>query len=85
MFRAASCGDLSATIAEFFDTAVIGKKDRVESYEAIADRLETSPRKMEYFSDDTSELEAAAKAGCRVYLVDRDNKHPDLPRLTSLI
>jgi len=85
MFKAASCGNLSSHISAYFDTAVIGKKTEPSSYSKIAEILETSPGEIEYFSDDTSELKAAVNAGCRVWLVDRENKHPELRGIAKLV
>lgn len=85
MFKAASCGDLSHHISTYFDTAIIGRKTEADSYKRIAEMIGSSTGEIEYLSDDTGELEAACKAGCKVFLVDREDKHKDLPRLTSLI
>jgi enolase-phosphatase E1 len=68
-------GDLTRVIARFFDTAV-GAKGAPESYRRIAAELGRAPDRLLFISDVTTELDAAASAGCRVILCVRPGNRP---------
>ena len=71
-------GDLTRFISRFFDTAV-GAKGEPGSYRRIAADLGRAPDRLMFISDVTSELDAAASAGCRVILCVRpgNRSQPD--------
>jgi enolase-phosphatase E1 len=75
LFGSTSHGDLTPLIADFFDTRV-GSKHSSSSYVEVASRLGVPAPAMLFVSDVTSELEAAARAGCGTLLSVRPgNRH----------
>ena len=75
IFGSTAEGDLTRFIARFFDTAV-GAKGAPASYRRIAGELGRAPDRLLFISDVTSELDAAAAAGCRVTLCVRPGNRP---------
>ena len=76
MFRTAKkskycSGDLSSYVTQFFDTAMIGKKDNPDSYRKICDTIRSAPREVLYQSDTLEELDAASSAGLSAKLITR--------------
>ena len=64
-------GDLTHMIDGYFDTSIVGPKTKADSYKRVSDRLKNNTREMLFLSDRVDELDAADKAGCHVFLVDR--------------
>ena len=67
LFETTHFGDLTKSIAAFFDTAV-GPKTSPNSYQAIADSLGRRPPEILFVSDVGPELAAARAAGCQAAL-----------------
>ena len=75
LFESTPDGDLTASIAGFFDTRVGAKMDRA-SYETIARALGRAPGEILFLSDVARELEAASEAGLQVAIVMRPGNAP---------
>ena len=75
IFGSTADGDLTRFISRFFDTAV-GAKNAPASYRRIAAELGRAPHRLLFISDVTSELDAAAAAGCAVALCVRPGNRP---------
>jgi len=75
IFKYSNCGDLTAFIAEYFDTYVGGKKETV-SYQKIAAALNFPAAKIIFVSDVAAELDAAKAAGLRTILAMREGNAP---------
>jgi enolase-phosphatase E1 len=70
LFRRSSAGDLTSSIAAYFDTA-IGPKREATSYARIARTLNRHPSQMLFVSDVAAELDAARAAGLQTALCVR--------------
>ncbi|MEO8258954.1 MAG: acireductone synthase [Acidobacteriota bacterium] len=68
-------GDLTPFISRFFDTGV-GAKGTPASYQRIAAALGRAADRLLFVSDVTTELDAAAAAGCRAILCVRPGNRP---------
>ncbi len=75
IFRYTNCGDLTAFIAEYFDTYVGGKKETV-SYQNIAAALNFPAAEITFVSDVAAELDAAKAAGLKTILAMREGNAP---------
>ncbi len=75
IFRYSNSGDLTAFIAEYFDTNVGGKKEPV-SYQNIAARLNFPAAEIAFVSDVAAELDAAKAAGLKTILAMREGNAP---------
>jgi len=75
IFRYSNCGDLTAFIADYFDTNVGGKKE-TESYRKIAAALNFPAAEITFVSDVAAELDAAKSAGLRTVLSIREGNAP---------
>jgi len=64
-------GDLRPILSGYFDTTT-GPKREWRSYHAIAGQIGVAPANVLFLSDITAELDAAALAGMRTYLIRRD-------------
>lgn len=69
-FRHSIFGNLTGSIAAYFDTR-IGAKNQASSYASIAAELQVDPREACFFSDSPRELDAAQTAGMDTRLVCR--------------
>lgn len=67
-------GDLRPYFADYFDTT-IGPKKEPNSYLAISAAIGHEPAGIAFYSDSPSEIAAAAEAGFRAQLVDRDGEN----------
>jgi len=70
LFAHSEAGDLTASIAKYFDTS-IGPKRSPESYARIAADLHLAPADVMFISDVDAELEAAHDAGCQAIMCVR--------------
>jgi 2,3-diketo-5-methylthio-1-phosphopentane phosphatase len=75
LFRHSIYGDLTASIAGYFDTRT-GPKTASASYQAIAAGLKVEPAEVLFFSDVVRELDPAREAGCQTRLVNRPGNVP---------
>jgi len=75
IFKYSNHGDLTAFIAEYFDTYVGGKKETV-SYRNIAAALNFPAAEITFVSDVAAELDAAKAAGLKTILVMREGNAP---------
>jgi enolase-phosphatase E1 len=75
LFGSTMHGDLTPFIAGFFDTTV-GSKVSSSSYVEVASRLGVPASAMLFVSDVTTELDAAAGAGCSTLLSIRPGNRP---------
>jgi enolase-phosphatase E1 len=67
LFETTRFGDLTKSIAAFFDTAV-GPKASAESYKRIVDALGRRPPEVLFISDIGAELAASREVGCQTAL-----------------
>ena len=74
-FRYCEAGDLSPYLSGHFDTKVGAKRER-ESYEAIAQELNTAPGRVFFATDVLGEAEAAREAGMQTAILDRPGNIP---------
>ncbi len=65
LYGHSSGGDLRPLFQHWFDTRIGGKK-APQSYEAIADLMETDPQRILFISDSLAEVQAASAAGLPV-------------------
>lgn len=87
LFESTPAGDLTGLIERFFDT-VVGPKVAASSYRMIAAELGTATSEIQFVSDVTAELRAAAEAGCQTVLCVRPGNRPqgdagDFPQISS--
>jgi len=75
IFRYSNCGDLSAFIADYFDTNFGGKKETA-SYRKIAAALNIPAAEILFVSDVAVELDAAKSAGLETVLSIREGNAP---------
>jgi enolase-phosphatase E1 len=75
LFESTPAGDLTSSIAGFFDTAV-GPKMQPDSYRHIAASLGVPTAAVLFVSDVTAELAAARDAGCETRLCIRPGNAP---------
>jgi enolase-phosphatase E1 len=75
IFKYSNFGDLTPFIAAYFDTSV-GHKREKQSYEKIAEKLQTQRREILFISDVSEELEAAHEAGLETILAEREGNAP---------
>ena len=71
LFGSVAAGDLTLSIAAFFDTQV-GAKSDAESYKKIAASVSCAPSQFLFLSDAAKEIEAARAAGMQALLCQRD-------------
>jgi len=71
IFRHSNCGDLTAFIADYFDTNVGGKKEPA-SYRKIAAAINFPAAEIAFVSDSEAELDAAKSAGLKTVLSIRE-------------
>jgi enolase-phosphatase E1 len=71
LFSHSEYGDLTPYFKDFFDTTT-GNKRESESYQRIAMGAGFEPEQIMFLSDVVQELDAAAIAGFKTVLVDRD-------------
>jgi enolase-phosphatase E1 len=76
IFTNSNDGDVTPWIEGYFDTEV-GSKKEVESYRAIAKRIEVVPERCLFISDSVAECLAANKAGFQVLHSIRPGNHPE--------
>lgn len=78
-FGYSEAGDLTPLVSGWFDTRIGGKRE-VESYRAIAARIEREidcqPADILFLSDVVEELDAAREAGLDTVLLDRREDYP---------
>jgi enolase-phosphatase E1 len=82
LFAHSDAGDLTRSIAHYFDTSV-GPKRSPESYARIAVALRLAPAEVAFVSDVDAELEAARDAGCRVVMCVRPGNSTEVSRIAS--
>ncbi|MDQ3712033.1 MAG: acireductone synthase [Acidobacteriota bacterium] len=75
IFRHSNCGDLTAFIADYFDTNVGGKKEPA-SYRKIAAAINFPAAEIAFVSDLEAELDAAKAAGLKTVLSIRKGNAP---------
>lgn len=75
LFRHTTFGDLTSSIAGYFDTRVGAKADSA-SYSTISANLGVAPGELIFFSDAVQELDAAREAGCQTRLAVRPGNTP---------
>lgn len=75
LFESTPSGDLTVSLAGFFDTAD-GSKLSAASYTRIATSLGVTPGETLFVSDVTAELHAAREAGCQAVLSVRPGNRP---------
>jgi enolase-phosphatase E1 len=73
IFSSTEFGNLTLYITNYFDTE-IGRKTDPESYRKIAATLGKNPERILFLSDSLMELNAAASAGLRTIMIDREGK-----------
>ena len=73
IFRHTAFGDLTACFSGYFDTLIGGKLEPT-SYRRIAAEIGLPGDKLLFLSDSAGEIDAAAQAGWRTQLVDRDGQ-----------
>lgn len=78
LFSTTASGDLTTSIAAFFDTAV-GPKRQTGSYTRIAAAMNVPPSQILFVSDVAEELRAAASAGMQTALSVRPGNAPAAP------
>lgn len=71
LFSHTAAGDLTPLFTHYFDTNT-GPKKSASAYTAIAQTLSTSAANILFLSDVIDELDAAAEAGFKTYLLVRD-------------
>jgi enolase-phosphatase E1 len=71
LFAHSEAGDLTSLFTDFFDTRT-GPKSDSASYSRIVARVGSAPRDIIFLSDNRAEIDAAAAAGLRTVLIDRD-------------
>lgn len=79
LFSNTASGDLTPLFSGYFDTTT-GPKLQSESYEKIAAQIGLAPERILFLSDNTQEIEAAAKAGMPVIVLDRDGLQDGMPK-----
>lgn len=79
LFSNTASGDLTPLFSGYFDTTT-GPKLQSESYEKIAAQIGLAPERILFLSDNTQEIEAAAKAGMPVIVLDRDGLQDGTPK-----
>lgn len=79
LFSNTASGDLTPLFSGYFDTTT-GPKLQSESYEKIAAQIGLAPERILFLSDNTQEIEAAAKAGMPVFVLDRDGLQDGTPK-----
>lgn len=72
LFAHTAAGDLTPLFSGYFDTH-IGSKLEEDSYTRIAREIGLSSGEILFLSDNMGEIEAAAKAGMQVIVLDRDH------------
>lgn len=77
-------GDLRKYFCAWFDTRTGNKKDP-KSYRAISKKLEITPAKITFISDNGAECDAAAAAGLKVLFSLRDDNPDQDPRAHRVI
>ncbi|TGM46063.1 acireductone synthase [Leptospira vanthielii] len=70
IYQYSELGDLRKYFTSYFDTAVGGKREK-ESYENIANKLQSSPNQIRFFTDIVEEAEAANAVGMDVVILNR--------------
>ncbi len=75
LFKYSDFGDLSGTISNYFDTTT-GPKRAAASYTAIAAKLGYSADQVTFATDQPTEADAAAQAGCSAILILRPGNGP---------
>ena len=75
IFKYSNCGDLSAFIADYFDTNA-GHKRETQSYRNVAEKLNAAPPEILFISDITEELDAAKSADFQTALMIRQGNAP---------
>jgi len=75
LFETTRFGDLTKSIAAFFDTAA-GPKASAESYKTIVNALGRQPPEVLFVSDIGAELAAARQVGCQTALSIRPGNAP---------
>lgn len=85
----APTSDLTAQIADWFDTVNAGLKTDASSYKAIASKHpEFAPHEWLFLSDNVREVDAAIEAGMRSVVVQRPGNaplSPDVPKRLRVI
>jgi enolase-phosphatase E1 len=84
LFRTTAYGDLTSSIAVFFDTRV-GPKTDGESYKKITASFSHAPHQFLFISDAAKEIDAARAAGMQAILCDRDPRMASSPNTDELI
>ena len=84
LFAHSTAGDLTSSIAYYFDTAVGGKRSP-ESYSRIAGALGLAPVDVAFISDVDAELEAARAAGCSVVMCVREGNAAASSRVVPVV
>jgi 1,2-dihydroxy-3-keto-5-methylthiopentene dioxygenase len=74
LFRHTPHGDLTRFLAAYFDTGTGAKRDP-DSYRSIAAKLGCPASEIQFISDVTAELDAAAQAGMETVLAVRPGNH----------
>lgn len=73
LFGHSEAGDLTRLFSGWFDTR-IGAKHETDAYRRIAGEIGLPPKEILFLSDIDRELDAAAAAGLRTTLLDRDGQ-----------
>ena len=79
LYRHSPAGDLEGLFSHWFDTRT-GPKKSVESYKAIAQKLNCSPNNIWFVSDNGAECDAARAAGMHTLFSLRDGNPDRDPR-----
>ncbi|XP_065339375.1 enolase-phosphatase E1 [Cloeon dipterum] len=75
LFKNSEAGDVSALIADYFDTDM-GAKVEKESYTKIAEKIGKPIGEVLFFTDIVKEADAATEAGMPVILLEREGNAP---------
>ncbi|MDH4199706.1 MAG: acireductone synthase [Spirochaetia bacterium] len=72
-FKYSNVGDISSVFDGYFDTTTGSKKEK-SSYQKIAEKITVKEPNILFLSDIAEELDAAAEAGMKTILVNREEK-----------
>lgn len=75
LFGYSTKGDLTEYFSDYYDTTT-GAKQEKESYVKIAEKTESKPEETLFYTDIVKEAAAAAEAGYKVCLVEREGNTP---------
>ncbi len=84
LYRHSPAGDLEKLFSHWFDTHT-GPKKSTESYTTIAERLQSSPNKIWFVSDNGTECDSARAAGMHTLFSLRDGNPDRDPRNHTVV